>query len=295
MESLAFLGLSALQSETLSTLLIIAACSAAYCFIVGEITRNNSQMDKLWSILPAVYAWVVAFKGGFDARLVVMAVLATVWGARLTFNFALKGAYTWKFWTGEEDYRWPWLRARKEFQPRWKWVIFNFLFISIYQNLLVLLTTLPAVAAMGSSLSFGWLDALATVLMAGFIAYEAIADVQQWRFQSTKWGMIKSGKKLEDLPAPYNRGFNTSGLWRFSRHPNYLGEQCIWVSFYLFSVAAGAGIINWTICGAVLLILLFLGSSTLGEYISKSKYPEYAQYVKKVNRFIPGRPYNSNL
>ena len=295
MESLAFLGLSALQSETLSTLLIIAACSAAYCFIVGEITRNNSQMDKLWSILPAVYAWVVAFKGGFDARLVVMAVLATVWGARLTFNFALKGAYTWKFWTGEEDYRWPWLRARKEFQPRWKWVIFNFLFISIYQNLLVLLTTLPAVAAMGSSLPFGWLDALAAVLMAGFIAYEAIADVQQWRFQSTKWGMIKSGKKLEDLPAPYNRGFNTSGLWRFSRHPNYLGEQCIWVSFYLFSVAAGAGIINWTICGAVLLILLFLGSSTLGEYISKSKYPEYAQYVKKVNRFIPGRPYNSNL
>ena len=295
MESLAFLGLSALQSETLSTLLIIAACSAAYCFIVGEITRNNSQMDKLWSILPVVYAWVVAFKGGFDARLVVMAVLATVWGARLTFNFALKGAYTWKFWTGEEDYRWPWLRARKEFQPRWKWVIFNFLFISIYQNLLVLLTTLPAVAAMGSSLPFGWLDALAAVLMAGFIAYEAIADVQQWRFQSTKWGMIKSGKKLEDLPAPYNRGFNTSGLWRFSRHPNYLGEQCIWVSFYLFSVAAGAGIINWTICGAILLILLFLGSSTLGEYISKSKYPEYAQYVKKVNRFIPGRPYNSNL
>lgn len=295
MESLAFLGLSALQSETLSTLLIIAACSAAYCFIVGEITRNNSQMDKLWSILPSVYAWVVAFKGGFDARLVVMAVLVTVWGARLTFNFALKGAYTWKFWTGEEDYRWPWLRARKEFQPRWKWVIFNFLFISIYQNLLVLLTTLPAVAAMGSSLPFGWLDALAAVLMAGFISYEAIADVQQWRFQSTKWGMIKSGKKLEDLPAPYNRGFNTSGLWRFSRHPNYLGEQCIWVSFYLFSVAAGAGIINWTICGAVLLILLFLGSSTLGEYISKSKYPEYAQYVKKVNRFIPGRPYNSNL
>ena len=131
------MGLSSLQSETLQILFIIAACSAAYCFIVGEITRNNSQMDKLWSILPAVYVWVVACKGGFDLRLVVMAVLATVWGARLTFNFALKGAYTWKFWTGEEDYRWPWLRRRKEFQPRWKWVIFNFLFISIYQQVQV--------------------------------------------------------------------------------------------------------------------------------------------------------------
>lgn len=286
-----FLGLSTLQSDTLTLLLIIASCSAAYCFIVGEITRNNSQMDKLWSILPAVYAWVVAIKGGYDARLLLMAVLATVWGARLTFNFALKGAYTWRFWSGEEDYRWPWLRARKEFQPRWKWVIFNFLFISIYQNLLVLLTTLPAVAAMGSERPLGWLDIIAAILMAGFITYEAVADIQQWRFQSTKWSMIKSGKRLEDLPAPYNRGFNTSGLWSRSRHPNYLGEQAIWLSFYLFSAAAGAGILNWSICGAVLLVLLFLGSSTLGEYISKSKYPEYAEYAKKVNRFIPGRPY----
>lgn len=284
-------GLGVLQAETLKVLLIIAACSAAYCFIVGEVTRNNSQMDKLWSILPAVYAWVIAAKGGFDARLVIMAVLATVWGARLTFNFALKGAYSWKFWTGEEDYRWPWLRKRKEFQPRWKWVVFNFLFISIYQNLLVLLTTLPAVAAMGSERPLGWMDAVAGLLMAGAIAYEAIADVQQWRFQSTKWGMLNSGKKLDELPAPYNRGFNTSGLWRYSRHPNYLGEQTIWVAFYLFSIAAGAGILNWSICGAILLILLFWGSSTLGEYISKSKYPEYADYVKSVNRFLPGRPY----
>ena len=286
-----FLGLSALQAETLSVLCIIAACSAAYCFIVGEITRNNSQMDKLWSILPAVYVWVVACKGGFDPRLVIMAVLATLWGARLTFNFALKGAYKLKFWTGEEDYRWPWLRKRKEFQPRWKWVVFDFLFISIYQNLLVLLTTLPALAAMGSERPLGWLDIVAAVLMAGAIAYEAIADVQQWRFQSTKWGMIKSGKKLEELPSPYNRGFNTSGLWRVSRHPNYLGEQSIWVAFYIFSIAAGVGILNWSICGAVLLILLFLGSSTLGEYISKSKYPEYANYIKTVNRFFPGKPY----
>lgn len=292
MEPFAFLGLSAIQSETLSVLLVIAACSAAYCFIVGEITRNNSQMDKLWSILPAVYVWVAAFKSGLEARLVLMAILATVWGARLTFNFALKGAYTWKFWTGEEDYRWPWLRKRKEFQPRWKWVVFDFLFISIYQNFLVLLTTLPAVAAIGSAEPFGWKDIVVGILMASFIAYEAVADIQQWRFQSTKWAMINSGKKLEELPAPYNKGFNTTGLWKMSRHPNYFAEQSIWVSFYLFSIVAGAGVLNWSVCGAVLLILLFLGSSTLGEYISKSKYPEYAEYIMSVNRYFPGTSRN---
>lgn len=285
------LSLSDLQSHTFEILCIIAACSAAYCFIVGEITHNNSQMDKLWSILPPVYVWVVAAMGGFAPRLVVMAILVTLWGARLTYNFALKGAYSWKFWTGEEDYRWPWLRRRKFFKNRWVWTLFNLLFISIYQNLLVLLITLPAVAVMSSIRPFGVLDVVAALLMLGFIIYETVADLQQWRFQSAKWGMIHSGKKLEELPEPYCRGFNTSGLWRVSRHPNYLGEQGIWVSFYLFSVVAGAGVLNWSICGAVLLILLFLGSSTLGEYISKSKYPEYANYVKSVNRFFPGRPY----
>ena len=285
------LSLSDLQSHTFEILCIIAACSAAYCFIVGEITHNNSQMDKLWSILPPVYVWVVAAMGGFTPRLVVMAILVTLWGARLTYNFALKGAYSWKFWTGEEDYRWPWLRRRKFFKNRWVWTLFNLLFISVYQNLLVLLITLPAVAVMSSIRPFGVLDVVAALLMLGFIIYETVADLQQWRFQSTKWGMIHSGKKLEELPSPYCRGFNTSGLWRVSRHPNYLGEQGIWVSFYLFSVAAGSGVLNWSICGAVLLILLFLGSSTLGEYISKSKYPEYANYVKSVNRFFPGRPY----
>lgn len=283
--------LDCLQIETLQLLAIVAACSAVYCFVVGEITRNNSQMDKLWSILPAIYVWIVAVKGGMALRLVIMACLATIWGIRLTANFALKGAYTWKFWSGDEDYRWPYLRNRKEFQPRWKWVVFDFLFISIYQNFLVLLTTLPAVAAMSSDVPFGWLDAVATLLMAFFIAYEAIADIQQWKFQSTKWGMIKAGRKLEDLPAPYNRGFNTSGLWAVSRHPNYFAEQSIWASFYIFSIAAGAAILNWSICGAVLLILLFMGSSWLGEYISKSKYPEYRNYIAKVNRYFPGRRY----
>ena len=291
MEILSFLNLDALQTETLNIVIVIAAASALYCFIVGELTRNNSQMDKLWSILPAVYTWVIAVKGGMALRLVVMACLTTIWGIRLTSNFALKGAYSWKFWTGEEDYRWPFLRNRKEFQPYWKWVIFDALFISIYQNFLVMLTTMPAIAAMSSSTPFGTLDIVATVLMAFFIGYEAIADIQQWKFQSTKWGMIKAGQNLADLPAPYNKGFNTTGLWNVSRHPNYFAEQSIWVCFYIFSIAAGTGILNWSIAGAVLLILLFMGSSWLGEYISKSKYPEYQQYIHTVNRYLPIRRY----
>ena len=92
-------SLGALEWEVLSTLIIIAAISIAYSFIVGEWTKNNSQVDKLWSILPIIYVWVVAYYGDFAPRLVVMAVLASAWGIRLTANFALKGAYQWRFLT----------------------------------------------------------------------------------------------------------------------------------------------------------------------------------------------------
>ena len=99
--------------------------------------------------------------------------------------------------------------------------------------------------------------------------------------------MIKEGKKLEELPAPYNKGFNTSGLWGSSRHPNYFAEQAIWISFYIFSIAAGIGIFNWSLIGALLLVVLFIGSSSFGEEISMSKYPAYTGYRLTVPRFIP--------
>jgi len=99
--------------------------------------------------------------------------------------------------------------------------------------------------------------------------------------------MLKEGKKLEDLPAPYNKGFNTTGLWSRSRHPNYFAEQAIWLCFYVFSIGAGIGLFNWSIIGALLLVVLFLGSSALAEEISSGKYPQYENYVKSVSRFFP--------
>lgn len=290
-------NLTEVQKDTLLILLIVCGSSALYCFVVGEITRNNSQMDKLWSILPVVYIWIVAVKGGMQPRLVIMAMLATIWGFRLTYNFARKGAYSIKFWSGEEDYRWIYLRKTKYFKNKAVWCAFDFFFISIYQNAIVLAICLPALAAMSpesAAPTFGVIDIVATVLVSFFIIYETIADEQQMSFQTKKWWMINSGKKLNELPEPYNKGFNTTGLWSRSRHPNYLGEQAIWLCMYIFVIGAGVvkfGIFNWTIFGSLLLILLFMGSSTLSEGISSSKYPEYKQYQKVVAKYVPIRKY----
>ncbi|MCQ2387020.1 MAG: DUF1295 domain-containing protein [Clostridia bacterium] len=284
-----------LQKEILKVVSIVALASALYCFIVGEITRNTSQMDKLWSVLPIAYTWIIAIKGGLSLRLIIFAVIVSLWGIRLTMNFARKGAYSIKFWQGKEDYRWEILRQKKIFQSKIVWAIFDLLFISIYQNLIVLAITLPAIMCVGETAKFGAIDIIVTIVALLFLTLETVADEYQWKFHQTKKKLLSEGKPLSELPSPYNKGFNTTGIWNFCRHPNYLGEQGIWFTLYFFSVGAGAvkyGIFNWTIIGSLLLIMIFMGSSRLGEAISVSKYPEYKEYQKKVCRYLPLHKYN---
>ena len=289
-------ALDLVQKKTLNILLIICASSALYCFVAGEISRNNSQMDKLWSVLPIAYVWVIASLGEFRWRLIIIAVIVTLWGARLTYNFAKKGAYSIKFWSGEEDYRWVYLRKQKGFQNKFVWGIFDLLFISIFQNAVVLGITLPSLAIMTSDAPFGVLDIIAAILMVSALLYEVIADRQQNKFQTKKYEYLNSGMKLEELPEPYNRGFNVTGLWSRSRHPNYIGEQMIWISLYLFVISGGVahyGIFHWSFVGVGLLILIFVGSSRMAEGISVQKYKEYPDYQRQVFKYLPIKRYKT--
>lgn len=289
-------SLTALQIQTLKILGIICAASALYCFVAGEIARNNSQMDKLWSVLPIAYVWVIAGMGGMKPRLIAIAVIVTLWGCRLTYNFAKKGAYSIKFWAGEEDYRWIYLRKQKPLDNKILWAVFDLFFISILQNAIVLGITLPGVAIMESTAPFGVVDIVACVLMVGFFVLEVFADHQQNKFQTKKYEYLNSGKKLEELPEPYSRGFNVTGLWGVMRHPNYLGEQGIWVSLYLFVIGAGVAekfVFNWSIVGSMLLVAIFIGSSRMAESMSNKKYSEYASYQKQVFKYLPFRKYKS--
>ena len=286
--------LSELQSDTLMILIIVSGSSMAYCFIVGEITGNNSQMDKLWSILPIVYAWIIVAKSEMNLRLIVMAILITLWGVRLTSNFAKKGAYSIKFWSGEEDYRWIILREDPKLNNRFKWALFDLFFISIYQNALVLAISLPLLASMESVVPFNIYDALIAVVLLSFIILETVADQQQMKFQTKKYELLKQNKELAELPEPYNKGFNTNGLWSRSRHPNYFSEQSIWVVLYFITISAGVTnylIFNWTLVGSMFLILLLMGSSNFSEGISVQKYPEYQNYIDTVTKYVPFKKY----
>lgn len=289
-------GLSALQKETLNILLIVCASSIAYCFIAGELSQNFSQMDKLWSILPIAYCWIITIKGGLKPRLVIYAAIVTVWGVRLTLNFARKGAYRLRFWDGEEDYRWAVVRGMPIFGNRFAWALFDLLFISFYQNVLVLGICLPALASMESAAPICVWDVFAFVFAAAFLALEALSDEYQWRFHQTKKELLSQGSALDSLPYPYHLGFNTTGPWAYMRHPNYLGEQGVWLSLYYVTVGAGAAnhiFFNWSGVGPLLLVLLFMGSSVLGESISLTKYPLYSDYINCVCKYLPIHRYGN--
>ena len=276
-------ALTDLQYTTLITLLYVYGIAAGLCFIVSTITNNYSQVDKVWSIIPAPYTWIVAYQSDFEPRIVLMACLVTFWAIRLSYNFARRGGYSWKFWTGVEDYRWPILRAKQEFQAPWKWISFNFFFISGYQMGLILLFTLPALKAMESNIPLGIYDYILAIIFIAFVIMEYIADNQQYYYQEEKYRQIKEG----EVDNFHKVGFTHTGLWAYMRHPNYTAEQSVWIVFYLFSIVATNIWLNWSIAGALLLVLLFKGSSDFSEEETSKKYPLYKKYLKEVGRFLP--------
>ena len=246
---------------------IFGGASAA-TWLLSVVTREYSWTDRLWSIIPIAYVAVFAAASGGDARLLLMTALVVLWGARLTFNFARKGGYA----PGGEDYRWKILQQRM--RP-WQYQLFNFFFISFYQNLILLAITLPAYTAFTHSRPLGALDVVAAVAFLMFLVGETVADQQQWRLHQRK----AAGT------APTR--FLTAGLFRYSRHPNFFFEQAQWWVIFAFGAIAAGSVLQWTVVGAVLLTLLFLGSTAFTESITKSKYPEYAEYQRTTSVLIP--------
>jgi steroid 5-alpha reductase family enzyme len=100
-----FQGFDLHFQDLVSAWLTVMISVTILCFLVSEITRNYSQVDKLWSLVPIAYAWITAVAVP-SPRLILMASLVTIWGMRLSYNFYRKGGYNILPWKGEEDYRW---------------------------------------------------------------------------------------------------------------------------------------------------------------------------------------------
>ena len=262
--------------SALETNIWILAATCLLTWLLSLPTKDTSWVDRIWSIVPAVYAWVFAAGAAFaNPRLNLLAAVITLWGARLTFNFARKGGYR----PGGEDYRWEVLRAGMK---PWQYQVFNIGFIVVFQNVLLLMITMPMNDLLGVAPGLDATDVALALLCLGLLALETAADQQQWNFHQKKKAEAAAGRSV--VP-----GFLTSGLFSISRHPNFFAEQAQWWVVLVFSVVrVGITSTNWI--GAVVLTALFIGSCRFTEQISLSKYPEYVAYQRRVSAMVPWWP-----
>lgn len=203
--------------------------SVAWLYSVWR--RDVSIVDSLWSLFFLLAALIFAATApGLGARGLLLLVLVAVWPVRLSAYITLRN------WGHPEDYRYQAIRANNG--PRF-WLKSWYIVFGL-QAVLAWIICLPLLPAISVPAESGWLDAVALLLFLTGFVFEAGGDYQLARFKAD----------------PNNKGrVLDSGLWRYTRHPNYFGEFCIWWAIYLFAVASGAW---WSIASPLLMTFLLL-------------------------------------
>ncbi len=242
---------------------VLAFASAGW--LISVLKRDVSIVDSLWSLMfllaVAVYAVLCSDIG---IRLSWLILLLLIWSLRLSIHITLRNR------DRPEDARYQAIRRNNE--P-------NFAIKSLYlvfglQAVLAWLIATPLPAALSGSSPPGPWDAAGVVLWLIGMTFQVVGDWQLARFKSDP---ANHGKVLD------------RGLWRYTRHPNYFGEACVWWGFYLVAVGAGGW---WTVFSPVLITFLLLKVSgvALLEQDIHLRRPAYRQYCERTNAFIPGPP-----
>jgi steroid 5-alpha reductase family enzyme len=237
-------------------------------WLLSLALSDASIVDIFWGtgfvILNAFY--FVMTPDGLMVRKWVLSALVTIWGLRLSIYILYRN------WGKGEDFRYQ--RWREAAQGQWWWR--SFFKVFLLQGFLLWIISTPLLAAQFTSQTetLIWLDAIAIALWAIGFFFEAVGDFQLARFKANP---DNGGKLL------------TSGLWRYTRHPNYFGDATQWWGFYAFSAAAGS---YWTIFSPILMTFLLLrvsGVSMLEKDLKETK-PGYESYVRATSPFIPWFP-----
>ena len=258
------LWLETLIADVLATL-VVFAFSRAY--------RNSSFYDAYWSVVPPLlfgYWWwqgPVGLHGPGALRCWLLAVLIGYWAVRLTANWVhgFAGLH-------HEDWRYAILR-----QGAGRWEFAADLFgIHLFPTLQVFVGMLPVyLAVTRPGEGWPWLAWVAFVVGMAAVTVELVADLQMRRFVAR----CRPG------------GVMATGLWAWSRHPNYFGEIGFWFSLALFGVAASPGDAWWLFAGVALMVAMFLGASIpMMEKRSLQRRPDYQDVIDRVPRLVPRPP-----
>jgi steroid 5-alpha reductase family enzyme len=240
----------------------------ALLWLVSLALKNSSIVDIFWGTGFVITTWV-AFAltpDGFALRKGLLSVLVTIWGLRLSLHILTRN------WGKPEDFRYQ--TWRKEAGAAWWWK--SFFKVFFMQGVILWIVATPLLAAQISAqpARLTWLDAIALLVwLVGFF-FEAVGDWQLTRFKANP---ANKGKVLQ------------TGVWRYTRHPNYFGDATQWWAYYLVALAAGGW---WTIFSPIIMTTLLMRVSgvTLLEKSLKETKPGYKEYAETTSEFIPWFP-----
>ncbi|MHA2180844.1 MAG: DUF1295 domain-containing protein [Promethearchaeota archaeon] len=242
-------------------------------FVISTILKNTSLYDPYWNTIPLIISlYYLIFPQNTNMnniRFILVSALVFIYSVRLTHNW-LRG------WRGlkHEDWRYTFYREKmgKNF-----WLI-NLVGLQIMPTLMVYLGSISLYPSLSlRSRSTGLIDILATIITGGAILIETLADQQSYKFRKRR----ETSKQII-----------TTGLWRYSRHPNYFGEILFWWGLYLFAIAADISF-YWAIIGPICITILFyVVSIPMMEKRNLERKPEYKKYKDQTPRLIPWFPKN---
>jgi steroid 5-alpha reductase family enzyme len=234
--------------------------------------KDASIVDIFWGTGFVITAWVYFFltPDGFLPRKLLITIITTIWGLRLSIHILLRN------WGRGEDFRYQ--KWRQESGKIWWW--YSFFKVFALQGLLMWIISIPLLVAQISPTPAGliWLDYLGLIVWGVGFFFEAVGD---WQLNSFRTNPDNKGQLL------------STGLWRYTRHPNYFGDATQWWGFYLIAAAAGG---YWTIYSPILMTVLLRNVSgvSLLEKTMKDTKPGYKEYVENTNAIIPWFPRKSS-
>lgn len=235
----------------------------SFWFLISVFKKRNDVADIAWGIGFVMMAWLSLFlAGNFEARSFLVTVLVSVWGLRLAWHIHNRN----KGKTEDSRYL-AWRQA-------WgKWFYLrSYLQVYLLQGLFLFLIVLPVLFINKSAgLALGWLDFVGIAVWLFGFYFEVVGDSQLARF----------------IKKPENKGkLMQSGLWAYTRHPNYFGEVAQWWGIWLIALSVPTGYV--TIIGPLTITFLILKVSGIPMLEKKMESkPEFAEYKQKVSMFIP--------
>lgn len=245
-------------------------------FIFSRLYKNSSFYDAYWSVIPPLIALYWAIEATAieatavavdDTRAWLVIVLVWLWGIRLTINWAT-------YWPGleHEDWRYGPIKTNA---GKWN-ALADFSAIHLFPTVIVFVACLPIYVAVAmDARPLNWLDYVAAAVTALAIIIELLSDIQLHRFLAHR----KEGEIMK------------TGLWAYSRHPNYFGEWLFWAGLALFGIAAVPSAWWWVLPGSVAMLVMFLVASIpMIDKRSVERRPEYEAHMARVSGFVPWFP-----